>query len=204
MNEYTITFVNEDGKELQSGKVAYGETPKFKGETPTKDATAQYTYTFAGWDAEIATVTGDATYTATYTSTVNEYTIKFVNEDGTELQSGKVAYGETPSYNGKTPEKEATAQYTYTFVGWDKEITKVTGEATYKATFTSTVNEYTIKFVNEDGTELQSGKVAYGETPIYSGEGLMRPETSLVTTLLIRLSSIKIRAWRNASSRDIR
>ncbi len=181
VNEYTITFVNENGTELQSGKLAYGETPVYSGETPEKEATAQYTYTFAGWDAEITTVTADATYTATYTSTVNEYTISFVNEDGTELQSGKVAYGETPVYSGETPEKEATAQYTYTFAGWDAEIATVTGDATYTATYTSTVNEYTITFVNEDGTELQSGKVAYGETPVYSGETPEKEATAQYT-----------------------
>ena len=169
VNEYTIKFVDEDGTELQSGKVAYGETPKYTGETPTKKADAQYTYVFAGWTPEIIKVTGDATYTAKYSNTAGEYTIKFVDEDGTELQSGKVAYGETPKYTGETPTKKADAQYTYAFAGWTPEIAKVTGDATYKATYSNTVGEYTIKFVDEDGTELQSGKVAYGETPAYKG-----------------------------------
>ena len=170
VNKYTIKFVNEDGTELQSSEVEYGETPAYTGETPTKAATAQYTYTFVGWTPAIAEVTGSATYTATYTETVNKYTIKFVNEDGTELQSSEVEYGETPAYTGETPTKAATAQYTYTFVGWTPAIAEVTGIATYTATYSSTVNKYTIKFVNEDGTELQSSEVAYGETPAYTGE----------------------------------
>lgn len=57
-NKYTITFVNDDDTELQRGDVAYGETPEYTGEAPTKEATAQYKYKFAGWDKAIALVDG--------------------------------------------------------------------------------------------------------------------------------------------------
>ena len=170
VNQYTIQFVNEDGTVLQSSEIAYGEMPAYTGETPTKAATAQYSYSFNGWDAEIVAVTGDATYTATFSETVNQYTIQFVNEDGTVLQSSEIAYGEMPKYTGETPTKAATAQYSYSFSGWDTEIVAVTGDATYTATFSETVNKYTINFVNEDGTVLQSTQIAYGEMPKYTGE----------------------------------
>jgi hypothetical protein len=114
----------------------------------SKTATAQYTYAFAGWKdaketvyapgAALPTVTGDAAYTATYSSTVNEYTIRFVNADGTVLQSGKVAYGETPVYQGATPTKAEDEENTYAFAGWTPEIVPVTGDATYTASFTAT------------------------------------------------------------------
>ena len=68
--EYTITFVNEDGTELQSGEVLLGKTPEYTGETPTKAHTDHYEYTFAGWDPEIVPVTGDATYTAVFTESL--------------------------------------------------------------------------------------------------------------------------------------
>ena len=167
VNKYTITFKNGD-EVLQTGEVEYGTIPTYSGQTPTKASDAQYTYTFAGWDNEIVAVTGEATYTATYTSNIRAYLITFLNEDGTTIESKEYEYGTTPVAPAD-PTKEATAQYTYTFAGWDKEIVAVTGEATYKATFTSTVNKYTITWVDGDGNILSTEEVAYGDTPAYTG-----------------------------------
>ena len=164
VNKYTITFKNGD-EVLQTGEVEYGTIPTYSGQTPTKASDAQYTYTFAGWDNEIVAVTGEATYTATYTSNIRTYVITFLSEDGSTIEAKEWAYGTTPVAPAD-PTKEATAQYTYTFAGWDKEIVAVTGEATYKATFTATVNKYTITFANEDGSTIESKEWEYGTTPV--------------------------------------
>ena len=168
-NQYEVIFQNEDGTELQRSNVTYGETPKYNGATPTKAATAEFTYTFAGWSPSITAVEGAQTYTATYSSVKNQYEVVFQNEDGTELQRSNVTYGETPKYNGETPTKVATAEFTYTFAGWSPAITMVEGAQTYTATYSSVKNQYEVIFQNEDGTELQRSNVTYGETPVYAG-----------------------------------
>ena len=167
---FLVTFYDEDGSTvLQSGEIAYGVLPTCA--SPSKAATAQFTYAVACWTPEVVPVTAAAEYTATYSATVNKYDIVWVNEDGTELYSEAVAYGELPVYGGDAPTKAADAQYTYTFAGWEPEVVNVVGEATYKAAYTSTINKYEIRWVNEDGTVLETDEaVAYGETPVYDGE----------------------------------
>ena len=167
--KYLIQFMGYDGSILQSERLEYGVLPEYKGDKPTKPADAQYTYTFRGWDKRIAAVTVNENYIAQFKETLNSYTVKFVDEDGTELQSSEVAYGNMPAYNGTIPSKDPTAEYTYTFAGWDKEFATVESNQTYTATYESTKNKYTIKFNNEDGTELQSSEVEYGVTPEYTG-----------------------------------
>jgi hypothetical protein len=53
--------------------VAYGTEPTPPSD-PTRPADTQYTYTFNGWDPAISNVTKAQVYTATYTTTVNQYT----------------------------------------------------------------------------------------------------------------------------------
>ena len=119
-----------------------GTIPSY-GSTPTKNATAQYTYTFTGWndgtttyapDATLPQVEENVTYTAQFTGTTNTYTVNWKNEDGTVLETDTVEYGTTPTAP-TNPTKTATAQYSYTFSNWDKEITAVTGDVTYTALF---------------------------------------------------------------------
>ena len=180
-NQYEIIFQNEDGTELQRSNVTYGETPVYAGASPTKPATAEYTYTFAGWTPTISVVTGSQTYTATFNAVKKQYEIIFQNEDGTVLQRSNFAYGVTPTYSGITPTKPSSAENTYTFAGWSPAITPVTGSQIYTATFTTAKNQYEIIFQNEDGTALQRSNFAYGVTPVYSGATPTKVATSEYT-----------------------
>ena len=163
VNTYLVTFKNGESI-LQSTEVEYGVAPVYTGEMPSRPATAEYTYSFKGWDAELVAVTGEATYSAMFDSIVNTYLITFMNGDVT-LQSGQVAYGTVPTYNGQTPTKPADEQHSYVFAGWDAELVAVTGEATYTATFTVTEKTYVITWLNNDGSEIGRDTLKYGATP---------------------------------------
>ena len=162
----TITFVNYDGTELQTNRLAKDATPEYTGATPTKAATAEFTYTFAGWDPEVVAVTGDAEYKATFTAAKNSYTITWKNDDGSVIDTTTVAYGEVPTHADAT--KAATAEFTYTFAGWTPEVVAVTGNAEYKATFTATKNSYTITWKNDDSSVIDTTTVEYGVVPTHT------------------------------------
>ena len=163
--KYTYKFLNDDGTLLKEETVEYGTLPVAP-ETPTKTGSDEFSYVFASWDKEIVKVTGDATYTAVYTSTTNVYTYKFVNYNNEVLKEETVKYGTLPTAPETNPTKPATEEFTYNFVGWDKEIVKVTGDVVYTAVYEEVKNKYTYKFVDFDGTVLKEETVDYGTDPV--------------------------------------
>ena len=106
---YVIIWKNYDGTVLLTSKAAEGTIPAYTGETPTKEATAQYTFAHSGWTPEIIAATENAEYTATYSETVRKYTVTWLNGEE-ELYHEDVDYGTTPEYTGETPTKAADAQ----------------------------------------------------------------------------------------------
>lgn len=176
---YTVTWKNADGTVLETdSNVAYGTTPTYDGSIPTKTPTAQYVYTFSGWTPAISTVTGNQTYTATYTQSTRAYTVTWKNWNNTVLETDtNVAYGSTPQYNSATPTRAADGEYSYNFSGWTPTISTVTGDQTYIANYTSVKNAYLITFKNYDGTTLCSKNYEYGELPTYPPAGTECPTT---------------------------
>ena len=66
------------------------------------------------------------------------YTIRFLNWDGTELQSSQVEEGDMPTYTGATPTRAEDEQYTYAFNGWSPTIVSATADADYTAQYIAT------------------------------------------------------------------
>ena len=169
VNKYDVKFMLDGEKVGATQNIDYDTTPTMP-ETPTKTATAEYTYTFAGWytaaeggeKVEDFTVKGNATYYGRFTETKNRYEIKFVDGDGNQVgETQTVEYG-TAATVPATATKAATNKYTYAFDGWytaaegGEKVTDFTvkANATYYAHFTSTVNKYEVKFVDEDGKQI--------------------------------------------------
>jgi hypothetical protein len=98
------------------------------------------------------------------------YTITWEQDDGEVLLIEKdVKEGTLPVWEGATPTRPTTQQYSYTFAGWSPEIVPAVADATYMATYTTTTQKYTITFANADGTALQQDQWEYGATPAYNG-----------------------------------
>ncbi|MCR5610495.1 MAG: InlB B-repeat-containing protein [Clostridiales bacterium] len=163
-NFYQITWKNWDGEVLKTDTLAYGATPEYTGETPTKPKDAENTYEFSGWTPEIQAVTGNAEYTAVFNPHLRSYTVTWKNWDGEVLKTDTVEYGATPEYTGETPTKPEDAQNTYEFSGWTPEIQTVTGNAEYTAVFSAVPKTFTVTFVDGiTGGTIATVTVEYGK-----------------------------------------
>ena len=110
INAYTITFDSDGGTEVSAITQDYA-TDITAPADPTREG-----YTFNGWDADIpATIpAGDLTLTATWT--INQYTITFDSDGGTEVSAITQDYA-TDITAPADPTREG-----YTFNGWDADI----------------------------------------------------------------------------------
>ena len=163
---FSIRFFDSDTTLLDSQYVQYGRTPSYAG-TPTKASTAQFSYAFEGWHVEPTAVTEDFDYYAVYSETLRSYTVRFLDFDGTELQSSTYLYGATPGIS-KVPTRQSTVAYDYAFSGWTPAIDTVKGPATYTALYDSSKVLYTVTFM--DGSSVfATVQVPYGEAAVAPG-----------------------------------
>ena len=139
--KYTISWLNDDASLIEQTVVAEGVVPTHA--DPSKQATAEFTYTFAGWTPTIVAVTADATYTATYNETVNKYTITATAENGTVQGTGEYDYG-------TVVELMAIADTGYKFDKWSDEVT----DNPRMVTVTENM-EFTALFISDVGASIE-------------------------------------------------
>ena len=171
-NKYTITFNWKDASYADQSQTlsnqVYGTTPTAP-TIPLTITTNDKIYTFKGWNTNggtVASVTGNAVYTAFYTDEFRPYNITFswvnpadVSQNHTKVDS--VRYGSTPeapdlsnlSIDGYAEDEHeyTTPLGTYTFNAWTPTISSVKGTTTYEAGYSLVKTDYTLTFYDEDG-----------------------------------------------------
>lgn len=182
LKSYTVTW-NANG-----GTVSPASVSKTHGSTlgtlptPTRAATAEYSYTFAGWFTAASggtqistttTVTGNVTYYAHWTATKRSYTATF-NGNGGNIPTPSTI---TKEYNAALGTLPTCSRTGYTFLGWYtassggtkiSTTTVVTKDITYYAQWS--INSYTLTFNPNGGTVTPTSKdleynSAYGTLP---------------------------------------
>ena len=195
---YTVTYTDgvedeevfaDDVHENLSSGVA---TPAFSGGTPTRTG-----YVFKGWNPEVAaTVTGNATYVATWGEDKNnngiddneetKYTVTY--KDGVDGEvfaddvHGNLLSGvATPAFSGGTPTRTG-----YVFKGWNPAVAAtVTGNAIYVARWGEDKNnngiaddeetKYTVRYTDGVNDGVIFADQVYGnllsgvDTPAFKG-----------------------------------
>ena len=197
---YDVTFLNYDDSVLYKTSLPLGSTPKYVGSVPTKASTesgdVRTDWEFAGWDKELAPVTGDTVYKAQFNS-IETYKCTFTNEDGTVLGTSYCKNGGTATYFGKEPKKDSVNNNgvvtVYTFTDWDKQVTNIKAPTTFVAQYEEST-AYECKFVNDDGSLLYSTIAPQGGKAMYLGE---RPfKEGIVNGTSI--TKYKFNGWDNA------
>ena len=157
---FTITWKNWDGNEILfvdpedptiviPYSVTYGTMAEFLGTNPTREPDIDYTYDFTGWSPELAPVTSDVTYTATYEKKERKYTITFLQEGGVEIERQFLPHNAVPVCEN-TPTKVGH------ILQWDPAISPVIKDQTYTATWLEELPDiWEVSFADYDGTLLK-------------------------------------------------
>lgn len=149
IDEYTVTFKNDDGTVLKTEVVEKGKDATAPN-TPTKEG-----YTFKGWDKSFTNITGDLDVVAQFT--INTYTVIFQNYDNTVLKTEIVNY-ESSATAPTVPERPG-----YIFTGWDKNFSNVKNNITTIAQFSErSTDTCLITFKDYNGTILKTEDILAG------------------------------------------
>lgn len=172
---YVVRYLDVDGTVLYRMQVAEGGNaidPVVLGyiETPTREGTEDYGYLFTSWGTLPTNIHKNHSVIAQYVKT---WAVRFYNDgrlvNTQYVQDGLAAVDPVEAEYITAPTKESTAQYHYTFNGWDKTFNSVTAAINVNAVYTETERSYTVRFYNGN-TLLQTSTVKYGENATYTGD----------------------------------
>ena len=166
--EYVIRFLNDDNSELSAVSYVYGTAAQEIAQpVATKAPTDNKTFTFKGWLPEVADVTGNATYIATYTENVIDptrtQTVTFEFDNGDAAVTQTVQRGAAVTEPANTPLKEG-----FRFVQWTLNgnaydfASPVTEDITLTAQWKA-VETFRVTFNSNGGSAVESQSVISGD-----------------------------------------
>ena len=150
INQYTITFDTNGGSEIAPITQDYG-TEITAPDNPTRKG-----YTFKGWDKEIPETMPADNITVKAQWEINQYTIAFDTNGGSEITPI------TQDYGTKITAPDKPTRKGYTFKGWDKEIPKTMPAENITVKAQWEINQYTITFDTNGGSEIAPITQDYG------------------------------------------
>ena len=150
INPYTITFDTNGGSEIAPITQDYG-TEITAPDNPTRKG-----YTFKGWDKEIPETMPAENITVKAQWEINQYTITFDTNGGSEIAPI------TQDYGTKITAPDKPTRKGYTFKGWDKEIPKTMPAENITVKAQWEINPYTITFDTNGGSEIAPITQDYG------------------------------------------
>ena len=176
---YNVTFVDEDGTEIDTQQIVEGHDAKVP-ESPEKKG-----YTFIGWDTGVTNIHGDLTVAARFRK--DTYTVTYVDWENRKIEQNDCEYEEEI-----TLPKDVSVPEGMVFTGWkltDSEGTemismertmaemdagqvdvdetkmhRVTSDLLCEAQFEP--ETFTVTFVDWEGKEVIREEVVYGKSAI--------------------------------------
>ena len=155
--QYTVSFTTNSEDTVAEQSVAYGALVT-EPEPPAKAGCD-----FVGWYKE-SELTNAWNFTSDTVSaenitlyakwTAKKYNVTFKDYDGTDLKSETVEHGDSAT----APTNPSRAGYT--FAGWDKDFSKITGDLTVTARYN--VYQYTVSFTTNSEDTVPDQSVDYG------------------------------------------
>ena len=167
--QYYIQFM-QDNSTLSTVWCNKGDTPTYNGTTPTKTG-----YDFIGWEPEIYAADKPQVYKATFK--IKTFTIRFLNDDGTVLETQTINYGTTPTYTGETPTKQG-----YDFNGWTPTLYPANKNQDYTATYRKST--FAITLYQNSAENNRIDKTEY-LTSVGEIEGYLRQETNIINPTIV-------------------
>ena len=152
INQYTITFNTDGGNAIAPITQDYATAVKAPA-NPSKTG-----YTFDGWDISVPETMPAENLIITAQWKINQYTITFVTDGGTEIAPI------TQDYNTAVTAPADPTKEGHTFKGWDKTIPTIMPANDTVVTAIWEVNTYIATFIIDGKTTEVETK--YGEVPV--------------------------------------